>query len=314
MIEIKGIDVSHWQGDIDFTKVKSDGYQFVFIKATEGIDYTDPKFHENVKKAKEAGLHVGAYHYGTFFDDATAKGQFDYFWSVISPLVNELDYPLVLDLEENKEDASVETLTSAAITFLEGIEGKKQFAMIYSGEDFFKNKLDKSRLIHYAQWLAWYTDKLSVKTDIWQHASDASVSGVSGHCDVNISYRDFASEIANMRKPKATPAPKPEPKKVYTSIENYLVDHHMPYDFASRVKLAEKLGIRGYQGSASQNLEMIKLLEENKTTIHESYIVKSGDTLSGIATSHNTTVNSLIKLNGIKDPNLLQIGQKIILK
>ena len=99
--QIKGIDVSHWQGNIDFNKVKKAGYDFVIIKAG-GSDYgryTDKKFKENYQKAVAAGLHVGAYYFNGPRCQGAASGVADakHFLQILSDL--KFDYPVFCDIE-----------------------------------------------------------------------------------------------------------------------------------------------------------------------------------------------------------------------
>jgi lysozyme len=241
MTKIKGIDVSHWQGDIDWKKVKADGVVFAILKATQGTDTTDDKFKTNAHGASAAGVKIGAYHYGKFSNVAEAKAEVKYFLKTVSGF--KLTYPLVLDLEENKKGASKTALTDAAIAFLEEIEKAGHFAMLYSGKAFFENTLDEKRLKPYALWAARYNDELGRKADVWQYSSEGKVNGIKGNVDMNWSYRDFASEIKEMSKPAVKPlkpSPKPVEKKVHTVIKGETVSKIADKNHTS-VKAIDKL-------------------------------------------------------------------------
>ncbi|MBT2647005.1 LysM peptidoglycan-binding domain-containing protein [Bacillus sp. ISL-34] len=195
---IKGIDVSHWQGAINWEEVAKAGVKFVFIKATEGTSYTKLSyFKENAPQALAAGLKVGAYHYAKFATVAEAKAEAAYFLNSISSIA--LNYPVVLDLEENKKKAKKKMLTDAAIAFLDAIEEAGYTAMLYSGKYFLENTLDESRLTKYALWIARYNSTLGRSTDIWQHSDSGKVSGISTKVDLNIAYRDFTNRAHNSR-------------------------------------------------------------------------------------------------------------------
>jgi lysozyme len=253
---IKGIDVSHWQGTINWGEVAKAGVKFVFIKATEGTSYSKLSyFKENAPLALAAGLKVGAYHYAKFATVAEAKAEAAYFLDSISSFA--LNYPVVLDLEENKKKANKKTLTDAAIAFLAAIEKAGYTAMLYTGKYFLENDLDESRLKNYAFWIARYNRTLGRSTDIWQHSDSGKVSGISTKVDLNIAYRDFTNTINTFRTD--------EPRAL-------------------------------------------------KTETTSTYTVTKGDTLSFIAKKHQTTVKSLVSLNGIKDPDKIYIGQKLRLK
>jgi lysozyme len=168
---IKGIDVSHWQGTINWGEVAKAGVKFVFIKATEGTSYSKLSyFKENAPLA--------------FLDSISSFA---------------LNYPVVLDLEENKKKANKKTLTDAAIAFLAAIEKAGYTAMLYSGKYFLENTLDESRLKNYAFWIARYNRTLGRSTDIWQHSDSGKVSGISTKVDLNIAYRDFTNTINTFR-------------------------------------------------------------------------------------------------------------------
>ncbi|MET1178252.1 GH25 family lysozyme [Peribacillus simplex] len=253
---IKGIDVSHWQGAIRWGEVAKADVKFVFIKATEGTSYSKLSyFKENAPQALAAGLKVGAYHYAKFATVAEAKAEAAYFLDSIRSFA--LNYPIVLDLEENKKKAKKKTLTDAAIAFLEAIEEAGYTAMLYTGKYFLENSLDESRLTNYALWIARYNSMLGRSADIWQHSDSGKISGISTKVDLNIAYRDFTNTINTIRT------------------------HNT----------------RAWEA-------------ETPTT----YTVTKGDTLSFIAKKHNTTVKSLVSLNGIKDPDKIYIGQKLRLK
>ena len=94
--EIVGIDVSAHNGDIDFDRVKAEGIEFVFIKATEGSTFKDKRFVDNVRKARKAGLKVGAYHFFRFDTPGYMQG-LNFVNSIHG---RNLDLPAVIDIEE----------------------------------------------------------------------------------------------------------------------------------------------------------------------------------------------------------------------
>ncbi|MFD9625826.1 GH25 family lysozyme [Peribacillus muralis] len=198
MTQLKGIDVSHWQGAIHWRKVAKAGVEFVFIKATEGTSYSKLSyFKENAPKALEAGLKVGAYHYAKFATEAEARAEAAYFLDAISSF--SLNYPLVLDLEENKKAARKQALTDSAIAFLEAVEEAGHTAMLYTGKSFLENALDESKLMKYPLWIARYNSKLGRSADIWQHSNSGEVDGIRTKVDLNIAYRDFSNTIRSFK-------------------------------------------------------------------------------------------------------------------
>jgi lysozyme len=187
---IKGIDVSHHNGVIDWVKVKADGVKFAFIKATQGIAYSKVDYFRNhAPKALGNGVHVGAYHYATFSNVPEAISQAKYFYSVIKDY--KLTYPLVLDLEENKDGASRKQLTAAANAFMEFLENKGYKVMLYTSKGFLDYELDKT-MLDCPLWIARYNKELGMTADIWQHTDKGKVNGIGGYVDMNVAYKDFA--------------------------------------------------------------------------------------------------------------------------
>lgn len=188
-MNLKGIDVSHHQGPIDWGKVKTDGVHFTFIKATQGFNYKFVDYFRNhAPKALGFGLEVGAYHYGTFSTIPEAIVEARYFLSVIKDF--KLTYPLVLDLEENKAKVGKKQLTDAALAFLDVLKHAKYEVILYTGKSFLETQLDEKR-IQCPLWIARYGPELGRTADIWQHASDGKVNGIQGDVDLNVAYRDF---------------------------------------------------------------------------------------------------------------------------
>jgi lysozyme len=189
---IKGIDVSHHNGSIDWAKVKADGVKFTFIKATQGVGYSKVDYFRNhAPKALGNGIHVGAYHYATFSNIPEALSEAKYFYSVIKDY--KLTYPLVLDLEENKDNASRKQLTAAANAFMEFLENKGYKVMLYTSKGFLDYELDKT-MIDCPLWIARYNKELGMTADIWQHTDKGKVNGIGGYVDMNWGYRDFAPQ------------------------------------------------------------------------------------------------------------------------
>ncbi|MED0670658.1 glycoside hydrolase family 25 protein [Aneurinibacillus aneurinilyticus] len=207
---IIGIDVSHWNGVVDWKKVAASGVNFVFLKASEGTTYVDKTFKTNAANALTNGIRVGAYHYAKFGNVAEAKAEAQHFLRTVSGV--KITYPLVLDLEENKKKASKAILTDAAVAFLNAIEKAGYFAMIYAGKSFLETQLDEKRLKPYALWVARYNSYLGRDAGIWQYTDKGKVNGISGNVDMNLAYVDYAALID--KKGTTTPTPPKEEKKL----------------------------------------------------------------------------------------------------
>jgi lysozyme len=194
---MNGIDVSSHNGSINWSKVASTMVKidFAYIKASEGIGYTDPKFLINASKAKMNNIRVGYYHFAslnTTNDIADAKAEADYFISVIKK-APPFDLPLVLDLETNKVGLDRIHVLEWINTFLNEMElsGYSDTAL-YSYTPFLDSNLPADHgLGSIRLWLAAYvngTPKLPVGWKeywIWQYTSKGQVSGINGNVDLN---------------------------------------------------------------------------------------------------------------------------------
>jgi lysozyme len=195
-MQIKGIDVSHHNGVVDWKKVAADGVKFVFLKASEGTSFVDKTFYTNAAQASAAGIHVGAYHYAKFGTVAEARAEAKHFLKTVAGV--KLTYPLVLDLEENKKNASKAVLTNAAVAFMQALENTGYVAMLYAGKYFLENTLDESKLKPYALWVARYNKTLGRQADVWQYTETGKVQGIKGNVDMNWAYRDFAQKSVSI--------------------------------------------------------------------------------------------------------------------
>lgn len=191
---VKCIDVSTWQGSIDFNKVKSAGYNYVIIRVGFGDSSKniDNRFIENYDKAKKAGLKVGAYwfSYAMSLNDTLKEAN-----ACIKCLNGrQLDMPVYYDLEYTPAitGLSKATYTSMAIQFCNKIKGAGYKPGVYSSASVFDGyPLDYKQLVDnkISIWNAEWNDiGSSHKCDIWQHADDGKVSGISTYVDLNYIY------------------------------------------------------------------------------------------------------------------------------
>ncbi len=201
---VAGIDVSKHNGKIDFTAVRDDNYQFVFIKASEGKTYRDEAFDRNYRDARQAGLKVGAYHF--FRKNRSGKEQADNFLGVVEGL--SLDLPLVIDLEDdwgNGATTSRDTAIERVMEMINILNGKGYQVMIYTNLDGY-NKYYKDMLADHDLWLCSFTspDLLKFSHRIQQFSHEGTVEGVKGDVDLNVfcgSKREWASYLEEVQQP-----------------------------------------------------------------------------------------------------------------
>lgn len=196
---VKGIDVSKWQGDVDFGKVKSAGYKFVMINAGYGryISQKDKCFDKNYSNAKSVGLNVGAYWYSYAVNAAQAEAEAKVFLEAVKG--REFEYPLAMDIE----DAVQQGLSNAVVgdiinAFCSYLESNGCYAAIYSYADFLKNKVPAECRKKYDVWVAHFDVDEPAYSDsygMWQYSSTGKVNGVNGNCDLDYSYKDYPALI-----------------------------------------------------------------------------------------------------------------------
>ena len=197
--KFKGIDVSHWQGNIDFKKVKAAGYDFVIIKAggSDNGRYIDKKFRTNYANAVAAGLHVGSYYFNGPRCQGAASGVADakHFIQILGDL--KFDYPVFCDIEAQPAVKRIQN-TEAVIAFCETMEAALWWTGIYASDvSGFRSRLDHSKLKEYTHWVADYTDPVTVCTDhqMRQYTSKGKVPGISGSVDLDYSLMDYPALI-----------------------------------------------------------------------------------------------------------------------
>lgn len=198
-----GIDVSYFQGDIDWEKVKESGVDFAMIRIgyrgyESGAIKLDKKFDEYMTGAAKAGIDTGVYFFSQAVSESEAASEAEF---VISHLKGyDVTYPVVFDWEiigeesARTNDIPVRILTDCTVRFCSDIASAGYKPMIYTNTRQALVHIDMSELTEYDIWLAEYDDKPSYPYDfkIWQYASDAIVPGIENEVDVNISFVDYS--------------------------------------------------------------------------------------------------------------------------
>lgn len=188
---VKGIDVSRWQGSIDWKAAAGDGCRFAFIKAGGSDDgfYKDPYFEENIKNAYEAGIRIGCYYYigakCVTFADGAADGK--RFVELVQPFRDKITLPLAMDFEAPTAGDKAGN-TAAARGFCKEIYEAGFLPMIYASEiSGFRDRLNISILPDIPLWAAKWSPvpPTTVPWDVWQQTSEGNVAGISGPVDLD---------------------------------------------------------------------------------------------------------------------------------
>lgn len=194
------IDVSKYQPDIDYAKVKAAGIEGVIIRC--GITYwgeqqmdKDPYFEQHYAGFKAVGIPVGAYYYSAADNNEVAKREAEYCKTLLAG--KQFELPVYYDVENNERmgNLSKDALTQICNTFCDTMEASDYFVGIYSNTNYFTNKLNFSELSQrYTIWLADFRGEnanQTLKRDIWQYSSTGRIDGISGNVDLDECYRDF---------------------------------------------------------------------------------------------------------------------------
>ena len=214
------IDVSRYQKNINWASVKAAGIEYAIIRVgfrgyETGRLSIDPYFEQNIIGAKAAGIKCGVYFYSVAKDMAEAVEEANFVLNAVKDY--NLDLPIAIDIEHYGDrviNLNAVERTDNAIAFMETIKQAGYKTMLYTYYNYYNNHLEKSRLLNYTLWMAYYTNNSSLLSNIiydgWQYASNGTVSGIDGNCDMNVIFESMISgnkqenPLAN-KKEESTP-------------------------------------------------------------------------------------------------------------
>lgn len=213
-----GIDVSEFNGALDWAALKAAGVQFAIIRTGYGKSYTDPTFRANMDGAIAQGIPVGVYHFSYAGDAAGAKREAEFVISLLEPYRGKVTLPVFFDFEYDTVDYVRRTygtelgrqaFNDHAAAFCEAVKAAGYTPGVYYNLDYYNRFVDKSRLGGYVQWYAQYNKTADVSGwDIWQYSSTVKLGGHS--CDFDGNTLEDAALLTG-------PKPVEEPK----SSNNY---------------------------------------------------------------------------------------------
>ena len=199
---LQGIDVSRWQGDIDWARVKTSGIKFAILKCggSDAGFYTDRTFERNYKEAKKNGILVGAYYFVGKGCICYEAGQADAKRMLSICAGKEFELPLFIDCESQDPKWKV-GITDAILGFYDEITKAGREAGVYASKTSgFKDRIEDERIQHIAHWVAQYNSECTYAGDwkIWQKSSKGRVDGIDGNVDLD-EMKEHAFEI-NQKK------------------------------------------------------------------------------------------------------------------
>lgn len=308
-----GIDVSEWQGEIDWGSVRKAGIEVAYIRSSEGSGYVDPYVIDNYNGAKENGIKVGFYHYLTATNEEEALDQAEFFVSVIKGL--SVDCRLAMDFEYFGGLSTTE-INQISRIFLEEVKrlsGKE--VIIYSDAYNAAYTFSEDLALEYPVWVADYgvSEPGNGNWNTWdgfQYTDEGVISGISGYVD-----RDYFTEGVFLTD--STEIPKdttPDRGTKFTDIVVQCGDtlsgiaekYNTSYQYLAQINNISNPNLI----YAGQTLKVPVLENSNiNDTSHRLYVVQPGDTLSQIAYEYGVSVEDLVRLNNIANPNLIYAGE-----
>lgn len=191
----RGIDVSHWQGSIDWQQVAQNDIKFVML-GTRYQGKVDPQFHNNASEAAKAGLKLGAYIYSYALTVEEAEAEADFILDLIKDY--PISYPVAFDIEDNSQRNLTPAQVSALINaFCKKIEEAGYYPLVYANDYWLANQIDLSQM-NYDVWVARYeTPHIFENPVMWQVTSTGSVDGVTGNVDIDFQYQDFSNKSSS---------------------------------------------------------------------------------------------------------------------
>lgn len=322
-LSYQGIDVSNWQGYINYAEVRDTGIQVVYIKASQGSNIKDAYFDINYENAKANGLRVGFYHYLTATSTEQAQEEANFFVSVISGKTP--DCKLVLDYE-TFGGVGREEINNIARTFMERVEElTNKEVILYSDLSNARSTFDTSLAEDYELWIAYYEDRnnlINIETS-WntyigiQYTDRGRVNGINGNVDRDLYteeiFLDETSEISN-NSGNTTPN---NTESIEYTVQSGDTLSAIARKYGTTVQ--EIVDINNIQNpDLIYPGEKLRILTNSTTPGNEErgtgdiiYTVQRGNTLSQIARAYHVSVEHIVELNDIENPNLIYPGQKL---
>ena len=297
----KIIDLSEFNGATNFLLIakNTDGaiLRLGYRGYGSGTLKSDKKFNSYLTAAIKANLPIGVYFVTQAIDEKEAKQEARFVLDILDGM--KLDYPIFIDSENANNGAgradsgklSKGKRTSILLAFCNTIENAGYKAGIYASESWFKDNLHLGNIPPSIDlWVAKYSNnEPSIPWDAWQYTDRGNITGVTGNVDVS-KVKDNTTEI----------------KKKKTDEE--IAEEVLAGKWGNGSDRKKRILLAGYNYNRIQEIVNAKLKVNTKKFY---YIVKAGDTLSGIAARSNKTVDELVKLNNLKDPNKIYAGQKL---
>lgn len=308
-----GIDVSEWQGEIDWAEVSRAGIKIVYIRASEGADYEDSYAIENYNGAKENGIKVGFYHYLTATNENEALDEAEFFVSIIKGL--NVDCKLAMDFEyfDGLSKSEINEISRIFLEEVERLSGKEViiYSDAYNAAYTFSTELAED----YPIWVADYgvSEPGNGNWNTWegfQYTDEGRISGIYGNVD-----RDYFTDGILLSDSQEIPTnTTPDRGTSFTEItvqrgntlSQIAREYNTSYEYLAQINNIQNPNLI----FICQTLKVPKLEDNN---IHDSshilYIVEPGNTLTQISNEYGVSIEDIVRLNNIQNPNLIYVGE-----
>lgn len=284
-MELKFIDISTYQKNVDYQKVKDDGVQGVILRCgytgygTAKSKQKDAQFENHYKGFSKVGLPIGVYWYSCAVTEEEAIVEANKVLEYIKG--KKIELPIYFDTEDNHDTKKYSPtsqrtigrakLTKVAKAFCETIENAGYYVGIYASTSWLNNQLNMNDLKAYDVWVAQYSSKCQYKGNygMWQYSSKGKVKGISGNVDMNKCYRDY-------------------------------------------VNIIKKAGLNNLEPSKQESKPVTP--QPVKKPKEVTYKVQKGDYLIKIGKKFNVKWTDIAKKNNIKFPYIIRVGQVLKIK
>lgn len=324
-LRYQGIDVSNWQGYIDYSQVRNAGIEIVYIKGSQGTTYKDPYFEINYENAKANNLKVGFYHFLTATNIQEAEQEAIFFATVISG--KQADCKLALDYEQFN-GVNREQINQIAIAFIRKIkELTEKEVIIYSDLSNAENTFNSEVASTGELWIAFYGDYRNLQNvnTSWsnfigvQYTDRATVAGINTVVD-----RDLYTEEIFLQNNTQLPNIQNSNNSFNTETIIYTVQRGNTLSQIARRYGTTVQEIARINGIKNVNLifpgQILRITTNSNINGSETnsagktyYTIKRGDTLYRISKRYGVTIQNLVEWNNIQNPNLIFPGQRLIL-
>lgn len=319
----RGIDVSEFQGSIDYAAVKNAGIDVVYIRSSEGTNFIDPYFRTNYENAKANGLKVGFYHYVTARNTDMAIQEADFFASVIEGTIPDCKLAMDFEYFGGLSNGEVNQISLAFLSRLQEITGKE--VVVYSDAYNAGNVFDHS-VAEYPLWIAEYfvsEPEPNNNWDVWvgfQYSDVGNISGINGNVDLDQYTEEiFLDETTQIENAGNHILPQNDNQEITITVTRGQTLSNIAFRYGTTVnRLVQMNQIANpnliYVGQMLRIPTTENAIQNLNPDTSHVYIVKAGDTLNQIANVYGVTVESIVIENNIENPNLIFVGERLIIE